>query len=346
MIYSGRAAIRSRNDGSLRKSRHWLTTVIVAMLPVLNVTAAFANVTEPATPAEQLRIQARAFEHGEGVPRNVERAIALYCDAARTGDAEAQYSLGWIYANGRGVGRDESTAAFYFTLAAQQGHREASKMLRYVGSPQSEGPACLRPAVAATEPQADGQAAQNELAPLEEFVPATAAQKKAMQLVNELAPQFGVFPRLALAVIRAESNFDAAARSPKNAQGLMQLIPETSARFNVTKPYEAVQNVRGGLAYLRWLLAYFEGDVSLVAAAYNAGEGTVNRYRGVPPYPETRAYVKRIMQFFGREQHPYERAVTDPSPELPRIRRATADAPATVTGLGSGSWAPAVLRAQ
>ena len=94
--------------------------------------------------------------------------------------------------------------------------------------------------------------------------------------------------------------------SPKNAQGLMQLIPETSARFNVKKPFDPVQNIRGGLAYLRWLLAYFRGDVTLVAAAYNAGEGTVERYRGVPPYAETRAYVQRIKRHFRKDEHPYD----------------------------------------
>ena len=135
-----------------------------------------------------------------------------------------------------------------------------------------------------------------------------------------LAPQYGVSPRLAAAVIRAESNFNGSAISPKNAQGLMQLIPETSVRFNVRKPFDPEQNIRGGMAYLRWLLAYFQGDVPLVAAAYNAGEGAVNRYRGVPPYEETRNYVKRIMSLFGEALHPYDPAVTGPSPELPRFR--------------------------
>ena len=66
-------------------------------------------------------------------------------------------------------------------------------------------------------------------------------------------------------------------------------------RFNVRKPLDAEQNVRGGLAYLRWLLAYFRGDVKLVVAAYNAGEGAVNKYLGIPPYPETRAYVASVL---------------------------------------------------
>jgi hypothetical protein len=88
-----------------------------------------------------------------------------------------------------------------------------------------------------------------------------------------------------------------------------------------------VQNVRGGLAYLRWLLAYFQGDVVLVAAAYNAGERTVNRYRGVPPYAETRGYVKRVVQFFGRTDHPYDAAVTEASPDLQAIRAVSTASP-------------------
>jgi soluble lytic murein transglycosylase-like protein len=100
----------------------------------------------------------------------------------------------------------------------------------------------------------------------------------------------------------------------------MQLIPETAARFNVRKPFDPAQNIRGGLAYLRWLLAYFGGNVTLVAAAYNAGEGTVERYGGVPPYAETRAYVQKIRRYFRRDEHPFDATVTDPSPELSRIR--------------------------
>ena len=122
-----------------------------------------------------------------------------------------------------------------------------------------------------------------------------------------------------MAIIRAESNFNPGAVSPKNAQGLMQLIPETAERFNVRKPFDPEQNIRGGLSYLRWLLAYFKGDVSLVAAAYNAGEGAVNRYAGIPPYAETQGYVKRIREIFKPEDHPFDPAVTTPSPEMKKI---------------------------
>ena len=100
----------------------------------------------------------------------------------------------------------------------------------------------------------------------------------------------------------AESNFDPLAVSPKNAQGLMQLTPETAARFRVRRLTDPAQNIRGGMAYLRWLLAYFEGDLALVLAAYNAGERAVERYRGIPPYAETRLYVSRIIAALGGQR--------------------------------------------
>nr|MBP7605801.1 lytic transglycosylase domain-containing protein [Giesbergeria sp.] len=139
-------------------------------------------------------------------------------------------------------------------------------------------------------------------------------------LVVKMAPQYQIEPQLALAIIAAESNFNPQALSPMNAQGLMQLIPATSERFNVQNPYDPAQNIRGGLRYLRWLLAYFEGDIALVAAAYNAGEGKVERYRGVPPYLETRAYVKRILKSVGSKVHPFDQRAARPSRALERIR--------------------------
>jgi TPR repeat protein len=281
-----------------------------------------AEATDPAA-INVLVTEARAYEHGEGVPKDAAQAVKLYCAAARLGDAEAQFSLGWMYANARGVKRDDALASYMFRLAARQGHEHAQQMLRFVGEPMPGVPECLRD----KQPEKQTFPRQTALREPEnavDFLPVTETQRKAVELVNKLAPEYGVSPRLALAVIRAESNFDPLARSEKNAQGLMQLIPETAARFNVSKPFDPIQNVRGGLAYLRWLLAYFQGNVTLVAAAYNAGEGAVNRYRGIPPYPETRAYVKRIMEFFGRNNHPYDANVTDRSPALSRIRTAIA----------------------
>jgi TPR repeat protein len=249
-----------------------------------------------------LRDEARTYEHGEGVKREPARAVQLYCEAARLGDVEAQYSLGWMYANGRGVHRDDATAAFFFCLAAKTGHSQAQRMLKQVGDPVSKPPECLF--------DSDGH---------DIIAQAAADRRKVMELVLKLAPEYGVYPRLAMAVIRAESNFNPGAVSPKNAQGLMQLIPETAQRFNVKKPFDPEQNIRGGLAYLRWLLAYFKGDIILVAAAYNAGERAVDRHAGIPPYSETQGYVKRIREIYKRDEHPYDPAVTDPSPDLPKI---------------------------
>ena len=252
--------------------------------------------------AVALRIEARGYEIGNTATRDPAKAVRLYCEAARLGDVEAQYNLGWMYANGRGVRRDDATAAYFFAMAAKQGDAVSQRMLRQVGDSGSTVPECLF--------DIDGR---------DMFARATPDRRKVMELVLKLAPEYGVYPLLAMAVIRAESNFNPGAVSPKNAQGLMQLIPQTAERFNVKQPFDPEQNIRGGLSYLRWLLAYFKGDVTLVAAAYNAGEGAVNRHAGIPPYAETQGYVRRIREMFKRDDHPYDPAVTDPSPDLARI---------------------------
>lgn len=279
---------------------------LVRMLTILTVAGAGVPpaAADPANAdkAAALRQEAAQYEHGDGVARDPDKAALLYCEAARQGDMIAQYELGWMYSNGRSLPPDDATAAWFFTMAAKQGDALSARMLRQVGEPGEKPPACLF--------DADGQDIVAQAAP---------EQRKIMDLVLKLAPEYGVYPRLAIAIIHAESNFNPQAVSEKNAQGLMQLIPETAERFNVRKPFDPEQNIRGGLSYLRWLLAYFQGDVTLVAAAYNAGEGTVNRYGGIPPYPETRGYVQRIREIFKREEHPFDPAITEPSPELPKL---------------------------
>ncbi|QKK02582.1 MAG: lytic transglycosylase domain-containing protein [Pseudomonadota bacterium] len=111
---------------------------------------------------------------------------------------------------------------------------------------------------------------------------------------------FGVDAALVRAIVHAESWFEPQAVSRSGAQGLMQLMPATQRRFGVSNPYDPLDNITAGVAYLAWLLERFEGDMSRAIAAYNAGENAVLRHGGVPPYPETREYVRRVNILYRR----------------------------------------------
>ena len=273
---------------------------------------------------QRWREEAKALEHGDGMERDAVRAAQLYCRAARHGDPEAQFSLAWMLTNSRGIERDEAQAAHLFAAAAEQGMAQARNMMARLCTPLGPPPACLR----APETDAPLQTALNSkpLQPSKALVlptiaPPRNAPPQIVNFVRLLAPTYQLEPHLVLAIMATESNFDPMALSPKNAQGLMQLIPGTAARFNVRDAMDPAQNIRGGMAYLRWLMAFFEGDVALVAAAYNAGERNVERYRGVPPFAETREYVRRILlavQF--RTLHPFDPTVTAPSPVMAVLR--------------------------
>jgi hypothetical protein len=277
--------------------REWALLVLAA--------AICADATAQTKATREVVARAVAYEHGEGVARDPKLAALLYCEAARSGDPDAQYGLGWMYANGRGVARDDRMAAGLFALAAAQRHEHAQRMLGFVGEEGRRLPECMTASMpAATDLDADA------------FADLPAEKRRYAELARSLAPGYGIRPRFALAVIAAESNFQPQARSPKDARGLMQLIPDTATRFRVRNAFDPAENVHGGLAYLRWLLAYYRGQVTLVAAAYNAGENAVDRHRGVPPYAETRAYVQRIRRHFAAEDHPYDPSVAEPSPLL------------------------------
>ncbi|UNK41666.1 lytic transglycosylase domain-containing protein [Luteimonas sp. S4-F44] len=112
--------------------------------------------------------------------------------------------------------------------------------------------------------------------------------------VARAASEFGVEEAIVRAIMHAESAFNPNALSRAGAQGLMQLMPATARRFGVVNPFDPEQNIRGGVAYLAWLLRRFDGDLTLAAAGYNAGEGAVDRHKGVPPYSETQRYVQRV----------------------------------------------------
>lgn len=117
-------------------------------------------------------------------------------------------------------------------------------------------------------------------------------------LIIQTAQRYGVDPALALAVAKAESNFNPFARSPKGAMGVMQLMPETAKSLGITDPFNPIQNIDGGIRYLRQLLERFSGQVTLAVAAYNAGPNAVARYGGVPPYPETQTFLRRVLSYW------------------------------------------------
>jgi soluble lytic murein transglycosylase-like protein len=253
---------------------------------------------------------AQRYEHAEGLPKDFFKANQLYCRAAKLGHSEAQFRLGWIYANGRGVPRDDGIAAILFVMAAEQGHEYARRLLQYVrAQPNTELPACLLP-----------DPIKPVLVTVEDTPITIKTNPEIEALVKKLAPQYAIDPQLVMALISVESSFNPKAVSPKKAQGLMQLIPETAERFGVRQVFNPADNIKGGLAYLRWLMAYFQGEVRLVLAAYNAGERAVERYRGIPPYKETRNYVHRISLMYKKSQHPYNAEVVAPSTIMAAVR--------------------------
>jgi len=239
------------------------------------------------------------------------QAAKLYCEASRYGSAEAQFRLGMLYATGKGVPANRDLAASLFVVASSHGHFEAQKMLETLELTAGDLPPCVLSAVAPEKAPAKGE--------IDGYIANLPASKRwIVRLVDTISAWHKVDPKLVLSIISVESNFATSAQSNKQAQGLMQLIPGTAERFNVKDAYNASQNIKGGVAYLRWLLAYFEGDVSLAVAAYNAGEGAVNKYRGIPPYAETRQYVQKVRARYPQLRHPFDVNITEPSPLFKR----------------------------
>ncbi|EXJ14490.1 lytic transglycosylase domain-containing protein [Imhoffiella purpurea] len=128
-------------------------------------------------------------------------------------------------------------------------------------------------------------------------------RKNVEHLVQANARRYRLPPALLHAVIRAESAYNSSAVSSAGAQGIMQLMPATAARYGVSDSFDPVENIRGGAAYLRYLLDLFDHDLQLAVAGYNAGEGAVMKYgRKIPPYAETQSYVRKVLQYYRAEQ--------------------------------------------
>ena len=239
------------------------------------------------------------FQYGQaGVVKDHEQALTWFCRAAYQGSAFGQKNLGWMFLIGQGVERDEAIAAYWFEQAAALGDEYARRLLQQLDK-------------GAAEPK-DVCAHVARPVWLKKRCRRSHC-KRIVETVERLAPQFGLDTNLVLSVIAAESSFRSRACSHKNACGLMQLMPLTAKRFGVRDLKDLEQNIRGGMAYLRWLLAYFKGDLRLALAGYNAGEGSVVKYRGIPPYPETKKYVKRIIKDYGKSRHEYRKNWIKPS---------------------------------
>jgi soluble lytic murein transglycosylase len=117
-------------------------------------------------------------------------------------------------------------------------------------------------------------------------------------IIRQASRRFGLDPSLIKAVIKAESDFDKKAVSSKGAQGLMQLMPQTADAMEVGNPFNPEENIFGGARYLSLLMKRFNNNKTLALAAYNAGPEAVESYKGVPPYPETQTFIKRVMSYY------------------------------------------------
>jgi soluble lytic murein transglycosylase-like protein len=257
---------------------------------------------------------ASQYERAIGYRRDYGRARQLYCAAARLGHLPAQRRLAWMYANGLGAPRDTDLAAAWLEVAAANGDLKARRFLAFVGEPVvRRKPRCTYEsrfdayAIAMIFGQ-DWDAIINM---------GTPERQQIASWVRRLAPDYGLDPNLILAMILTESNFNPRARSSKNALGLMQLIPSTAARFGVRDRADPIQNLHGGMAYMRWLLSFFGGDLRLSLAGYNAGERAVEKYLGVPPYRETQNYIQKVLRAYGRDSHPPIKPVVEPSEVMP-----------------------------
>ncbi|MBN9430267.1 MAG: transglycosylase SLT domain-containing protein [Burkholderiales bacterium] len=294
--------------------------------------AARSGVADASPSPRELVETAIRYEHAEGLIRDYPRAHALYCQAARQDSVDAFLRLGWMYANGRGLPRDDAIASTLFRRAAALGSDMGARLGQLIRGDADKLPACLQetpivaeaaapvelpaePPAAAPPPVVIDYGPTPTIEAPAEFRPAPPSidRRKLVQTVVQMAREFRLDPRLVFAVMQTESNFNPQARSVKNAQGLMQLIPETAERFAVRDAFDPIENLRGGMSYLRWLLSYFRGDVVLTLAGYNAGEGAVDKHRGVPPFAETLAYVQRIRALYPHDRHAFDTRVAAPS---------------------------------
>ena len=286
----------------------------ILLLLAISTAGAFSNIKANATTPDEseknssvkMMIAIASQKEEGGKVNDYWEAASLYCKASRQGSIEAQYRLAMLYAYGKGVPKNRAYAATLFSIASQQGHNEAFNMLEIINFTSETLPPCL-------EGNSDPErlswiniASSSQTSGIDRYIAQFPNEKRwALDLAITTAEWYSIDPKLVISIIANESGFNEHAKSNANAMGMMQLIPATAKRFNVKNAFNAAQNIKGGVRYLRWLINYYLGDIELAVAAYNAGEKAVDRYKGIPPYKETREYVRKFKSLYPAKFHPY-----------------------------------------
>jgi len=255
----------------LHPMRLWLCVVLLAISPAFGEEALLAleHRIRRGDPDAAIAL-ARRLEFGMGVEADLPRAAELYCDAAMRGRAEAALRLAAMFLDGEGVTVDVMTSAAW--LAIGQRVRRPVSTLR---QPCAAGPSLS--AMAAIDMGA-GAMPTADIA----------------RLVRGIALRQSVDPALIMAMVAIESAFRPEAVSPRGARGLLQLMPATASSLGVSDPHDPIQNLVGAVTYIGRLLTRYNGDTDLALAAYNAGEASVAKHHGIPPFAETQTYVQRV----------------------------------------------------
>ncbi|WP_421226671.1 lytic transglycosylase domain-containing protein [Aeromonas jandaei] len=281
--------------GKISENGLFLLLFLSSLLAGIPLTAQGRDFRQAPKAMTALR-QGQAAQHSG----NLQKAIALYCVAASTGNPEGYFRIGRLLATGPASVRSAKMANSYLAMAMRLGNQQAS---RYYNPRVGNAPMGDQCGVGMRGGQGSYFALPSTPFNVEAYLARQSPGKqKLATMLRHAAKRHQVDVRLVLAIAIAESNLESRAVSAKNAQGVMQLIPETQQRFGVTHPFDPAQNIKGGVSYLKWLDRRFDGDWVLISAAYNAGEKAVERYGGIPPYDETREYVKRVLYFAGHKQ--------------------------------------------
>jgi soluble lytic murein transglycosylase-like protein len=251
---------------------------IAALILVAGLVATPANAYVDADVSYDMAL--RHHHPTDGRARNYRVAMLLHCRADADGHANSAYAGGHVFK------QNQARASAWFKRASALGHPEGASMAKISRQRSKRG--------SARWPNGWGRTARAKLY----------APQEIRALVAELAPKYGLDPKLVLAIIQVKSAYQTDAVSSANAQGLMQLIPATATRFGVRDAFNLTENIQGGMRYLPWLLKCFKGDVTKTVSAYDAGEGAVKNYGGVPPYRETQNYVRKIRRLYAKLRHP------------------------------------------